>query len=136
MSGRPCSTLCSALTVALPPKPPPTTRILWRAVLPIVIAPDAFVVIERGSKAITPSRLTRQELPVAAAPQRDASRADLPETIHGEPCPRPGGGGGVSAVSSPRHTRGQRAPRRAAMPHRAARTIHRRSPAPAARSCG
>src|SRR5215471_10412692 len=136
MSGRPCSALCSALTVALPPKPPPTTRILWRAVLPIAIAPDAFAVTERGSTAITPSLLTRQERHVAAAPQRDASRADLPETIHGAPRPRPGGGGGVWAASSPRHTRGQRAPRRAAMPHRAARTIRRRSPAPAARPCG
>src|SRR5215510_9065944 len=136
MSVRPCSALWSALTVAMPPTPPPTTRILLRAVLPIAIAPDSFEVTESGSTAITPSLLTRQELHVAFAPQRDASRADLPETIHGAPRPRPGGVGGVSTASSPRHTRGHRAPRRAAMPHRAARTIRRRSPAPAARSCG
>src|SRR5262249_23228188 len=97
MSVRLCSALCSALTVAMPPKPPPTTRILLRAVLPIAIAPDLFKVTESGSTALTPSLLTRQELHVASAPQRDASRADLPETIHGAPRPRPGGVGGASA---------------------------------------
>src|SRR6266446_5535777 len=39
MSMRPCSALCSALTVEMPPKPPPTTRILLRALLHIAVSP-------------------------------------------------------------------------------------------------
>src|SRR5262252_2376828 len=121
----------------MPPNPPPNTRILLRALLHIEAAPTTCEVTCSDSKEINTSPLTRQELHATAAPHGYSSRAYLLETIHWDPRQRPGGCvGEVSAASSPRHTRGHRAPRRAKMPHRAARTIHRRSPAQAARSCG
>src|SRR2546426_930851 len=41
MSGRPCSAFCSALTVEMPPNPPPNTRMLLRALLHIAVTPEA-----------------------------------------------------------------------------------------------
>src|SRR5262245_12545834 len=117
MSVRPCNALCSALTVYMPPNPPPTTRILLRAVLHIAAAPDTFAVTY-SSTYIHTSLLTRQELHAACAPHGYSSRAYLPEMIRYGPHQRTECVGGVSAASSPRHTRGHRAPRRAATPRR------------------
>src|SRR2546428_1904908 len=133
MSVRPCSALCSALTVEIPPNPPPNTRMLLRALLHIAAAPHTCEVT--CSDSTYPSPLTRQELHAACAPYGDSSRSEIPETIRCAPHQRPAGVGGVLAVSPPRHTRGHRALRPAATPHRVARTTPPRSLAPAARSC-
>src|SRR5712691_7111688 len=119
----------------MPPNPPPNTRILLCALLHIEAAPDTFAVTD-SSKYINTSLLKRQELHSACAPHGYSSSSYLPDTICRDPRQRTGCVGGVSAASSPRHTREHRVPRRVATPRRAARTIHRRSPAPAARSCG
>src|SRR5262245_55283336 len=77
MSVRPCSALCSALTVAMPPKPPPNTRMLLRALRRI---PDTREVTY-SSNYINTSLLMRQELHAASAPHGYSSSLYLPATI-------------------------------------------------------